>query len=183
MTLATSGSVQLSPLQLLEFAFEEVSVRLAPGFKGDRRDARFVLTPSRLNMRVESGISTLAETETYSDYGLKFILHVEPRDPGGAPYEATIAVRGTVRMHQMTDIKDKNDREQRALVNGVSLLYGAVRDMVSTVTSRSAHGQMLLPTLNFSSMATQHSDDVPQAIEKRDTARPKRRTASTKAAV
>jgi preprotein translocase subunit SecB len=116
-------------------------------------------------MRAESGISTLAEDSNYSDYGLKFVLHVEPKEPKGAPYEADVAVQGTFRMHQMPDITDAKDLEKRALVNGVSLLYGLVRDMICTVTSRSVYGQMLLPTLNFASMASQAPEPTPLSAE------------------
>lgn len=151
----TSGPLQLSPLQLLEFAFDDVSIRSVPSFGGERQSSTLVTSPDNLRMRAESGIALLAEHDAYSDFGLKLLLHVEPRDADSAPYEANVSIMGTVRMHQMGDMKDADDRRKRALVNGVSILYGLVRDMVCNVTSRSSHGQMLLPTLNFSSLATQ----------------------------
>lgn len=145
--------MQLSPLQLLEYAFEVVSVTPAAGYANNERNPSFVLPPSVLNISAESSISLVAEKPEYSDYGLKLVLSVNPKEPGAAPYSATVAVQGAVRMHQTADTRDMKDREQRALVNGISLLYGLVRDMVCNITSRAVHGQLLLPTLNFSDLA------------------------------
>jgi preprotein translocase subunit SecB len=149
--------VQLSPLQLLEFAFEEVTVRTVAGYEGKKQPPGFVSVPADLHVSAESSIALLAEHAKYSDFGLKLLLSVEPKEANSAPYETTVGVRGTFRMHQMDDMKDGDERRKRALVNGISILYGLVRDMVCTVTSRSIHGQMLLPTLNFSSLAAQSS--------------------------
>jgi preprotein translocase subunit SecB len=172
--------VQLSPLQLLEFAFEEVSIKTVLGFEGKRHEPGFVTAPGDVRMRADTGIALLAEHAKYSDFGLKLLLSVEPKDPNSAPYEATVGVRGTFRMHQMADMKDGDERRKRALVNGVSILYGLVRDMVCTVSSRSSHGQMLLPTLNFASLA----DHSPEALERAAASPPaaQRRKTRTKAA-
>lgn len=163
--------MQLSPLQLLEFAFEEVSVKPVLGFEGKRHEPGFVTAPGNLRMRADTGIALLAEHAKYSDFGLKLLLSVEPKDANSAPYEATVGVKGTFRMHQMDDMKDADERRTRALVNGVSILYGLVRDMVCTVTSRSIHGQMLLPTLNFSSLAAQGPELIEGAADARPAAK------------
>ena len=159
--------MQLSPLQLLEYAFEGVSVTPDAAFKNEERNPSFVLPPSDMNIQAESGISTLSEQDHFSDYGLKLVLKVSPKAPASAPYSATVAIQGAVRMHMTPDMKGLEDRRQRALVNGISLLYGLVRDMVSSITSRSTHGQMLLPTLNFSSLATQPSVSMTESKPKR----------------
>lgn len=157
--------MQLSPLQLLEYAFEAISVTPETGYADKDRNPSFVLPPSVLNIAAESGISLIAEKPEYSDYGLKLVLSVKPKEPGGAPYSATVAVQGAVRMHQTADTRDMKDREQRALVNGISLLYGLVRDMVCNITSRAIHGQLLLPTLNFSDLANRKpNESIPGSV-------------------
>jgi len=40
-------------------------------------------------------------------------------------------------------------REQLATVNGLSVLYSSVREMLLMMTTRSGHGTMCLPTLSF----------------------------------
>jgi preprotein translocase subunit SecB len=74
------------------------------------------------------------------------------------------------------------ERRVRALVNGASLLYGAVREMVSTITSRSAHGPLLLPSLNFQDLASHKPDEVaPTALP--SSAPAKRKSAVARAKV
>ena len=39
--------------------------------------------------------------------------------------------------------------EELIAINGASLLYGAIREMILVMSSRSSHGEFLLPTLRF----------------------------------
>lgn len=145
--------MQLSPLQLLEYTFEGFSVSLTPGYDNTARDPAAVVAPSEMTVETESGIADIQDQDSYSDYALKLILKVSPAKDLSTPYSLAVAVRGTFRMHQVGDEKNFGKRRELALVNGISILYGVAREMVTTVTSRSAHGQMLLPTLNFSALA------------------------------
>lgn len=153
--------MQLSPLQLLEYTFEGFSVSLTPGYDNTKRDPSAVVAPSNMTVETEAGIADIQDKDAYSDYAVKLILKVTPAEAASAPYSLGVAVRGTFRMHQMGDEKNLADRKERSLVNGISILYGVAREMVTTVTSRSAHGQMLLPTLNFSSLAQASSTAIP----------------------
>ena len=155
--------MQLSPLQLLEYTFEGFSVSLTPDYDNTKRDPSAVVAPSKMTVETEAGIADIQDKDAFSDYALKLILKVTPAEAASAPYSLAVAVRGTFRMHQMGDEKDLADRKQRSLVNGISILYGVAREMVTTVTSRSAHGQMLLPTLNFSALAQASQTELPVA--------------------
>jgi preprotein translocase subunit SecB len=148
-----SGVVQLSPLQLLEYTFEGLSVALTPDYDNANRDTSSVVAPSTMTLETECGIADIQDKDAFSDYALKLILKVTPSEAASAPYSLTVAVRGLFRMHRMSDEKDLGDRKDRALVNGITVLYGVAREMVTTITSRSANGQMLLPTLKFSDLA------------------------------
>ena len=109
------------------------------------------------------GLALLDEKEKYSDFGIKLTLRVGPKEDAQAPYNIQISVRGIVRMHLTLVDGQAEERRVRALVNGASLLYGAVREMVSTITSRSAHGPLLLPSLNFQDLASHKPDEVAPA--------------------
>jgi len=61
-------------------------------------------------------------------------------------YEVDVAIQGIVELQE--DYPGEK-REQLAAVNGLGLLYSAVREMVLMITARSLHGIMCLPTLNF----------------------------------
>ena len=153
--------MQLSPLQLLEYTFDGVSVIPVEGYEADPAFAPgLVFFPGKLAMSADTGLALLDEKEKYSDFGVKLTLRVGPKEDAQAPYIIQISVRGIVRMHLTQVDGQAEERRVRALVNGASLLYGAVREMVSTVTSRSVHGPLLLPSLNFQDLASHKPDEV-----------------------
>lgn len=148
--------MQLSPLQLLKYDFDGVSIKPIAEYKADPDfSSGLVFFPGKLSIAADTGYALIDEKDTYSDFGLKLGLRVGPKNDNDAPYVIDIRVQGVVRMHltqSKTDLAE--DRQQRAIVNGVSLLYGVAREMVSTITSRSIHGLMLLPALNFADLAS-----------------------------
>lgn len=148
--------MRLSPLQLLEYTFEGVSVAPVEGYEADPKiSPNLVFFPGKLAMSADTGLVLLTEEKSYSDFGLKLTLRVGPKEDKQAPYRVEVSVRGVVRMHLTQSDGQAEERRVRALVNGVSLLYGVVREMVSGITSRSIHGQLLLPSLNFADLASQ----------------------------
>lgn len=156
--------MQLSPLQMLEYTFDGVSVMPVDGYKADPAFAPgLVFFPGKLAMSAETGLALLDEQEKYSDFGVKLTLRVGPKEGAQAPYNIQVSVRGTVRMHLIQAQGQSEERRVRALVNGASLLYGAVREMVSTITSRSAHGLLLLPSLNLQDLASHKPEEAASA--------------------
>ena len=156
--------MQLSPLQLLEYTFDGVSVMPVEGYAADPAfSPALVFFPGKLAMSADTGLALLAEEEKYSDFGVKLTLRVAPKEDAQAPYTIEVSVRGVVPMHLTQAAGQAEERRVRALVNGASLLYGAVREMVSTITSRSAHGPLLLPSLSFQDLASLKPDEVAQA--------------------
>jgi preprotein translocase subunit SecB len=167
--------VQLSPLQLLEYTFDGVSVIPVEGYVADPAFAPgLVFFPGKLAMSADTGLALLDEKEKYSDFGVKLTLRVAPKEDAQAPYNIQVSVRGIVRMHLTQVDGQAEERRVRALVNGASLLYGAVREMVSTISSRSTHGPLLLPLLNFQDLARQQPEKVEPAALPASTS-PKRR--------
>lgn len=146
--------MQLSPLQLLEYVFDGVSVQPVKGYRPDPDvSPTLVFFPGKLSLSAQVGIDLLAEEVKYSDYGVSLALKVGPKSDEQAPYEVNVTVKGLVRMHLTQAEGQAEERRVRALVNGVSLLYGAVRDQVMTITSRSVHGPFLLPSVSFADLA------------------------------
>lgn len=152
--------MQLSPLQLLEYTFDGVSVMPIDGYVADPEfSTGLVFFPGKLAMSADTGLALLTEEASYSDFGVRLTLRVGPKEDGLAPYQIQVSVRGVVRMHLTQASGQAEERRVRALVNGVSLLYGVVREMVSNITSRSAHGQLLLPSLSFADLASHKAED------------------------
>lgn len=166
--------MRLSPLQLLEYTFEGVSVSPVDSYEADPEfSPNLVFFPGKLAMSADTGLVLLAEEKSYSDFGLRLTLRVGPKEEKQAPYRVEVSVRGVVRMHLTQPEGQADERRVLALVNGISLLYGVVRELVSGVTSRSVHGQLLLPSLNFSDLATKQPNGAPAATAATVTA-PKR---------
>lgn len=175
--------MQLSPLQLLEYTFDGVSVIPVEGYAADPAFAAgLVFFPGKLAMSADTGLALLNEEEKYSDYGVKLTLRVGPKRDAAAPYNIQVSVRGVVRMHLTQPDGQTESRRVLALVNGASLLYGAVREMVSTITCRSAHGPLLLPSLSFQDLASRPPDAVaPAALASSAPAKRKRKATGSQA--
>jgi preprotein translocase subunit SecB len=74
-------------------------------------------------------------------------------------YDVDIRVQGIVEM-LANMLEDR--KEQLALVNGFSILYGAAREMLSTVSARCAHGGVGLPTLSFAELVAEARKQRPE---------------------
>lgn len=174
--------MQPSPLQLLQCSFESVNVTSVPDFDGDDRDPAFLMNPAGMKLSSETAVQDLETNAEFSDYAIRFVVAFEPKDANAIPYRGELVLQAQVRMH---GAKSELDRKQLAVVNGVSLIYGIARDMVCTITGRGVHGQMLLPTLNFRSLAesVQLDEAAPQPqVTAAKSAAPKRTSASKAAA-
>lgn len=164
--------MQLSPLQLLEYVFDGVSVQPVKGYKIDPEvSPNLVFFPGKLSISAEVGIDLLAEESKYSDYGVSLSLKVGPKSDELAPYEVHVTVKGLVRMHLVQADGQAEERRVRALVNGVSLLFGAVRELVMTITSRSVHGPFLLPSVSFADLASPKGEPVAKLAARKPTAK------------
>lgn len=164
--------MQLSPLQLLEYVFDGVSVQPVEGYKIDPEvSPNLVFFPGKLSISAEVGIDLLAEEPKYSDYGVSLALKVGPKSDELAPYEVHVTVKGLVRMHLVQVEGQAEERRVRALVNGVSLLYGAARDQVMTITSRSVHGPFLLPSVSFADLASPKGEPVAKLAARKPAAK------------
>ena len=62
------------------------------------------------------------------------------------PYIINIKAVGSFKLD--AEIAEDN-REKIVFESGAALVYGAIREMVSTITARSAHGTLMLPTASF----------------------------------
>lgn len=169
--------MQLSPLQLLEYTFDGISVMPVVGYVADPEfPPALVFFPGKLAMSAETGLQQLNEEKTYSDFKVLLKLRVGPKEGNQAPYQVQASISGVVRMHLSQAAAQAEERRVRALVNGVSLLYGVIREMVSNITSRSVHGQLLLPSLSFADLANQPTDgNTPAPAPKLAAVKPKAR--------
>jgi preprotein translocase subunit SecB len=125
----------LSPLQLRKHFFTLFSIRPNPEGKVG---AQQIIQPA---------VSFEKNPQAPNQWLLNLGIVVKSAKPE-APilYEAQMEMFGVVEVHNGFP-PDK--AEQLAVVNGLSLLYSATREMFQTVTSRCGHGSLALPVLSF----------------------------------
>ena len=75
------------------------------------------------------------------------------------PYNINMQALGHFRI---SDTVDADKLETIVFENGAALVYGAIRDMVSTITSRSAPGPLMLPTPTFVGAFAEHQQKPSQ---------------------
>jgi preprotein translocase subunit SecB len=77
--------------------------------------------------------------------GLSLTLTVHPGEGSTFPYDIEMEMLGVFN----ADGFKEAERHAMLLVNGASMLYGAMREMLMTITYRCMHGPVLLPSVHF----------------------------------
>lgn len=135
----------LSSLQLKHAVFNELHLTAHPDPKPE---AQIDLAPSiTAGHHLEDAYSWRVEL------GIKF--GSQPED--GLNYSGSFTVVG---FFQLNPSIPAPEVEALATINGSSLLYGIIREMVSNLTARSANGPLLLPTLDFRMVLSRKEDPV-----------------------
>jgi preprotein translocase subunit SecB len=127
--------IPISPLQLRQHFFSLLSIRANPQGSGN----------------AEPSLEPTIFFQKHSDDPSQWVLRLHVR-VGSAKAEAPFLYDAEVEIHGLVEVSNgfaPEKREQLAVVNGLGLLYSAIREMVLTVTARSAHGGFCLPALNF----------------------------------
>jgi preprotein translocase subunit SecB len=144
--------IPISPLQLKTHFFPLIRLQAMPGGKNDgkttfNREVAFSPLPNKPN-------------EWQLELTIK-LASVEKTNP--FIYEFEIQVIGVV---ELVAEVPADRRQQLAVVNGLSILYGALREMVINLTGRSPHGALMLPTLSFTDVLNevQPASDPSQVI-------------------
>lgn len=138
-----------SPLQLKSYFFTKVLVELAKPFEDpESTDVKATdFNFNGVNIGTEIGVAVAEhQTDSPTDFMVELKISILNKDGASCPYKIDVAIIG------IFDISEKIDKEKReniVTVNGVSILFGCVREMVASITSRSMHGMLILPTANF----------------------------------
>jgi preprotein translocase subunit SecB len=152
--------MQLSPLQLEDLRF--VHVCIEPREVPDLKDFDKVFTPYEFgNTKFTSTVEHVQAPDEEDSPMTKFIvgLTLQLPDEGDTPPPYIIDVKciGYFTIDKGA-FPDPIKRYDVGVVNGASLLYGAIREMVATTTSRLWYGKMFLPAVNFLANAPSKGD-------------------------
>jgi preprotein translocase subunit SecB len=125
----------ISPLQLKAHAFTAISVHTLNGGSGSNEPSLVPKIGFAADPEMPNHWRLMLEVKVSSVHANKPFL-----------YDIEVAIQGVVEVH--ADFPAER-REHLAIVNGLGLLYSSIREMVTNLTARSAHGALNLPTLNL----------------------------------
>jgi len=131
-----------SPLQLEHYFFERMHCIAAHGIDLDDVRAWHEAGNSRFELRVE--LATNPESNNHWQVTLDFTTSEDYPDP--SPYELRFTAVG---FFVVDENFEHDDVERLIRVNGSSVLYSAMRELVALFTSRAPWGAVTLPTVNF----------------------------------
>lgn len=137
-----------SPIRLKHYNLATLHIDPVEGFEPSFDAEPY---PSFSNAKFQIGVR-IDEAEATADTH-PFVLHLkldgEPKEGKSFPYRFAVAATAIV---EFRGGDDANKRRDLIAVNGTSLVYSAVREVLLSLTFRFPNGPMLLPSANFLDM-------------------------------
>jgi preprotein translocase subunit SecB len=138
----------LSQLQLKQLYF--TAIRL------EQQESGSMEAPIRVSTKIEGA----------EDKANARILNIRLNVTVGGDPEKPLAYTGNVTVVGQFEVAESFDVIRHIdvmRVNAVSLLYGAVREMIMTLSARSGPGVLCLPTLSFAELPKRLAENADQA--------------------
>jgi preprotein translocase subunit SecB len=154
-----------SPLQVNRLIFTKVNIE--PTFSPFEENSHsidalnFDFDKVVFNVAIETGIAE-GQDENPLDYYVELKYSILNEAGKICPYKVDMAAAGIMKVSEKIPVAK---RDNIVTVNGASILMGAIREMVSTITSRSALGLLMLPTVNFADHAIENSNSKDELKE------------------
>lgn len=124
----------LSALQLKAHRFTQLRLESHPkGVPGD-------------GIKVSTNLTWGEIDNSPGNWRLELKVDFGPAPKGNGPYSGVAEVVG---FFKVSNALSPEKHEDLVVVNGASLLYGAVREMLLVMSARCSHGELYLPTLRF----------------------------------
>lgn len=137
--------MQPSPLQLVQLFYTNIAVKSRPLEAEQELESPFDFNGVIIGEGID--VAVLSEDkENPEEFALRLRIAITNAEGKQAPYD--IDIEATAVFTVAPQFK-REDRENFVVVNGCAVLYGAIRDQILTLTSRSTNGPLLLPTVNF----------------------------------
>ena len=139
--------MKLSPVQLIDTFPVKILVEYNPIAPSDD-----VLEKTQLDIEHMSDVEVLTinakDGGTLNTYSLMLGLRSGDASRGIMPYSFEIIVRATITIDSTLCKADTNINDL-ATKNGLTMLYGQVRELLLSSTSRMKRGAFMLPTMSF----------------------------------
>jgi preprotein translocase subunit SecB len=143
----------LSPLQLKHYHFKALSVRSTPDYDMDAADFGDTpypqMKPEQIATRIILGTATDTQKQNFL---VELHLAYEPEAGERFPYTLHAEIEG---IFELDSTQTLEEQKQLVAINGASLLVGAIREQILTLTARHQYGPVLIPSLSFRGFAAQ----------------------------
>lgn len=140
--------MRASVIQLKQIVFQRIFVDAAEPTDGipPIDAAGFDFEGVRFNVALDAGPAPGEVEDDPKTFVVALAVGIEETQERPTPYRIDVAALGLV---EVSEAVDKSKRQDLALVNGGSLVYGAIRELVTTLTGRCIAGSLTLPTADF----------------------------------
>lgn len=175
--------MNIAPIQMVSLAYRRLSVEA--DFEHMPKNADAPPDPHSMlegvELRTDVGFSPLDEADPRgTSYFVTLRLRThnpKPEDPQPkfSPYLIDIEAGATIVLSEAA--QNRPDAQQLVYVNGPSLIWGAIRELLALMTSRMPAGTAMLPSVNFHDLKNAlapKQDDVPTPSKAEP--KPKRRS-------
>jgi len=155
------------PVQLVDYVLERFDFAVNPAFRSDEESAMSALDKTKVALNLEldwSGPnhppSELAENigSTSDDvevFVLQFTINVNDREDfeDESQYRICLKLDGFLQRVPFSEIDDIDDIDEadylkHSVASGVSILYGAARNIISSMTAQSPYDKLVLPSIS-----------------------------------
>ena len=135
--------MNLGPVSLDHYFVTELSVTAREAFDPES-DSQARLEEFTVNIDLSPAASIEAEENLWH---INLSVHQQPSPESNFPYEFKVVLMGIFKC--LAEIEDDTERERFMRINGASMLYGIVREVIRANTSRGPWGPIMVPTLSF----------------------------------
>ncbi len=146
--------MQPSPVQTRSILYRrvEISPQLTSAHQIDENLNAFDLEWNGVRMEVATGSDVAEDSATDpSLFVISLRLQIQNEVGKVCPYKLDVELIGLI---QVNPKLPANRRQELATVNGLAIVYGAARELVTTITTRMEYGPLVLPGVNFQDQAT-----------------------------
>lgn len=161
--------MKLSPLQVKHYHFTALSVTARQDADIEQLDYGSDPYPPMDGSSLRTEV-TLGEPDNESDphqFVVMLGIFGATKEESNFPYEFSACLEGVFTIEHDGDL---DERKRLVVCNGASILYGAAREQLLSLTARHKYGPMLLPAANFNGMAP---SEKPKKIIRKTKARKK----------
>jgi preprotein translocase subunit SecB len=161
--------MQASPVQTRSIVYRRIEITpfLTSDHLLDETISAFELDWNGIRLEAATGCNPVeAKDSEAPDFVVSLRLKIKNETGKTCPYQIDVEALGLISVNFKLP---KERRLELATVNGLAIVYGAVRELVTSMTSRMEYGPLVLPGVNFQDQVT---TSPPQEDDSSSTERP-----------